>query len=260
MKALRKGDRGPLVKKWQYFLAGQGFNQVVADGIFGNLTYEATIEFQLRQGLRPDGIAGTFTLSRAGLMGFEIVKNPADNDPSGIHWPPKPLFSALTQVGYSDIFGRFEWKIKPEPNPESAIEITCDWELRNLVYIEIPYLKELPPYFPSRIRVHRKAARQIQNVFRQWEDAGLLSQIITYDGGYYPRMIRGSDNRLSAHSYGIAFDINASWNTLGTIPPPAGSRGSVRKLVEIANANGFFWGGHFQQRFDGMHFELSRFV
>jgi hypothetical protein len=45
MKALRKGDKGPYVKKWQYFLAGQGFTKIVADGVFGDKTHEATIEF-----------------------------------------------------------------------------------------------------------------------------------------------------------------------------------------------------------------------
>lgn len=31
----------------------------------------------------------------------------------------------------------------------------------------------------------------------------------------------------------------------------------ILKLVPIANAFGFFWGGHYQNRLDGMHFELA---
>jgi hypothetical protein len=96
-------------------------------------------------------------------------------------------------------------------------------------------------------------------MFRQWEDAGLFHLINTYDGGYFPRLMKGSEKSLSAHSYGIAFDINATWNALGTIPPAVGKRGSVRKLVEIAHQNGFYWGGHFQRQ-DGMHFEVARII
>jgi hypothetical protein len=31
----------------------------------------------------------------------------------------------------------------------------------------------------------------------------------------------------------------------------------VRELVPIANRLGFFWGGHFQNRLDGNHFEVA---
>jgi hypothetical protein len=36
-----------------------------------------------------------------------------------------------------------------------------------------------------------------------------------------------------------------------------GQHGSVRELVSIANEHGFFWGGHFDKRRDGMHFEVA---
>jgi hypothetical protein len=36
-----------------------------------------------------------------------------------------------------------------------------------------------------------------------------------------------------------------------------GARGCLRELVEIANGLGFYWGGHFSGRPDGMHFELA---
>ena len=44
---------------------------------------------------------------------------------------------------------------------------------------------------------------------------------------------------------------------LGTTPALVGRKGSVRELVEIANANGFYWGGHFTRK-DGMHFEVAQ--
>lgn len=31
----------------------------------------------------------------------------------------------------------------------------------------------------------------------------------------------------------------------------------MRELVPIANDFGFYWGGHFRSRLDGMHFEIA---
>jgi len=62
---------------------------------------------------------------------------------------------------------------------------------------------------------------------------------------------------LSNHAFGSAFDINASFNALGVEPARVGDRGCVRELVTIANDHGFYWGGHFAKRPDGMHFEVA---
>jgi hypothetical protein len=65
---------------------------------------------------------------------------------------------------------------------------------------------------------------------------------------------------LSNHAFGGAFDINDQWNGLGETPALVGARGCVRELVEIANRFGFFWGGHYSHRPDGMHFEIARLL
>ncbi len=259
MKVLQNGMKGADVKKWQYFLAGQGFSNVVADGDFGPETEKATRAFQQKIGLSVDGIVGTFTLAHAGTMGLELVKNPPDNNPEGIHWPHKPPFRSLSQSEYRQRFGDFTWQMKPGSNPGREIAITDNWEAEHIVLIDAPLFRTLPPYKASRMRVHRKVARQFEQLFRDWEKAGLHKLLLSYDGAYNPRMIRGSATNLSSHSYGIAFDINAAWNGLGVIPPKAGQKGSVRELVEIANEHGFYWGGHFS-RHDGMHFEVARIL
>ena len=259
MRALFKGLRGADVKKWQYFLAGQGFNKVIADGVFGPITSEATKFFQQQQGLVADGIVGTFTLSRAGILGFELVKNPPGSGKTGDNWPEKPVFRPFSQKEYQQRFGPFSWKLKTGHNPGREIEIKSPWAEENLVFINTPLLAPLPPYKAGRMRVHKKVAGQFENLFQQWEKARLKLLLLTYDGGFYPRMIRGSDSQISAHSYGIAFDINAQWNGLGRIPPKTGEEGSVRELVEIAHENGFYWGGHFTRK-DGMHFEVAKIL
>jgi hypothetical protein len=51
-----------------------------------------------------------------------------------------------------------------------------------------------------------------------------------------------------------------TWNNLGKIPARIGSEGSVRELVPVANDFGFYWGGHFKSRPDGMHFEVAKIL
>jgi hypothetical protein len=65
---------------------------------------------------------------------------------------------------------------------------------------------------------------------------------------------------LSNHAWGTAFDINVQWNGLGITPAFRNEAGSVRDLVEIAYQNGFYWGGWFKSRQDGMHFEVYKIV
>ena len=64
--------------------------------------------------------------------------------------------------------------------------------------------------------------------------------------------------QLSNHSFGSAFDINATQNWLGDMPAICGQKGAVRELVEAANRCNFYWGGHYGERKDGMHFEITR--
>lgn len=48
-----------------------------------------------------------------------------------------------------------------------------------------------------------------------------------------------------------------AYNPLGARPALVGQKGSVRELVPIANKWGFYWGGHYSGRKDGMHFEVA---
>jgi hypothetical protein len=173
MRVLRKDMKGPDVRKWQYFLIGQGFLTGKADGLFSK-------------------------------------------------------------------FG--------------------NWTKQNIVTVNIPQLKGIKGApTSSNIQFHRLAAQQVQAMFGAWEGAGLLDRILSclsWGGSYVPRLVRGGAS-LSNHAFGTAFDINVSCNRLGVQPALAGEEGSVRKLVPIANEHGFFWGGHYAKRTDGMHFEVA---
>ncbi len=128
--------------------------------------------------------------------------------------------------------------------------------------IRIPQLDGVPFGWggtsDGRLRVHRRCAEQFRKLFAAWDDAGLLPLLLTYDGAFAPRRIRGSTESLSAHAFGSAMDLNAAWNRLNRPPAPAGAKGSLVDLVPLANRHGFYWGGHFRQRPDAMHFEIAR--
>ena len=257
MKAITKGDKGPEVKKWQFFLYGQGYTDVSADGDFGDKSLKASIDFQAKNGLVANGIVDNATYLKAMQFGFQLVDDhPANTDENSSAWPPLPDFKPLTQTQLQAMFGKIEFTVNPDG---STIKITNGWEAANKVTIEIPQIKGLPPYNTNKISVHRLVAPQFQRLFNEWEKAGLTKLILSYDGSFLARLIRGNPTTLSNHAYGVAIDINYGWNKLGVIPALKGQVGSVRELVPIANSLGFYWGGHFSRN-DGMHFEIAKIM
>jgi hypothetical protein len=256
MKILKTGSKGIYVKNWQYFLLGLHLYEGKADGIFGIKTFEATIKFQKQNNLAADGIVGNRTIGAAMLQGFQVVKDDS-KEVSSINWPEKPLFKPLlSQQARQIMFGKFYFIPQPVPGNPENIQIIDGWEAENIVTIEIPQLKKITNG-SGKIKFNKIGSKQLLNLWQDWEDADLLHLIKTWHGSYVPRFIRGSRITLSNHAFGTAFDINYQWNRLGAIPALVGETGSVRELVSIANKNGFYWGGHFSGRPDGMHFELA---
>lgn len=78
-------------------------------------------------------------------------------------------------------------------------------------------------------------------------------------GGFNWRVIAGT-TRLSTHSFGIAFDVNAElgkyWLWTGAKEGAVGAYDNVipESLVTTLERFGFIWGGKWHH-FDGMHFE-----
>ena len=258
LPALRSGMRGDMVNAWQSFLNGQGFSPGGLDGIFGDKTVAATKAFQAKAGLAVDGVAGRETMLAAMQLGFELIEEPA-SDLSGSNFPPRPPFPALSStVARQTLFGRFDYTADPLPRDPEHIRVLGSWERDNIVAVAVPQLRRaLGPAAPASMQFHRLAAAQLAGLWADWEQAGLLGRILSYDGSYNPRFIRGSTTELSNHAFGTAFDINEAFNVMGTRPALVGQRGSVRELAPAAYKRGFFWGGLFGARADGMHFEIA---
>lgn len=110
----------------------------------------------------------------------------------------------------------------------------------------------MPPVIASKVHYNRIYCNKIiadplrkalQNIINR----GLTDELKEWNGCFIIRKSRTSD-RLSVHSWGLAVDINASTNRLGTI----GDMSS--ELVKCFTDADFSWGGHWQYP-DPMHFE-----
>jgi len=258
LAALRAGAVGARVYMWQSFLRGRDFDPGPVDGQFGDKTRAATIAYQTKYRLAPDGVVGQQTLLKAVSQGFELAQQPRD-DEKGSNFPPPPAFSPLTtNQERAQVFGTFDFVPAPTESDKEAVRILGSWERQNIVKVTVPQIQGVQG---ARGRdymwFHRLGAGQLQALWSAWGAAGLLKRVLTYEGSFNARFVRGSTTTLSNHAFGSGFDINYRWNRLGHIPALVGERGSVRELVSLANDHGFYWGGHWQGRKDGMHFELA---
>jgi hypothetical protein len=179
--------------------------------------------------------------------------------PGDINWPPRPNFNILTDTNGAreKALGRITWVHSNGDN----IRITNNWAAEHIVDVVIPQLANIRGGAGGRLKFHRVAAEPLRRLWAAWEAAGLLKFVLTFDGAWVPRTIRRKPTVLSNHAYGTAFDINAQWNGLLKIAALVGQQGSVRELVPLANAHGFYWGGHWNYDgkggSDGMHFEWA---
>lgn len=79
---------------------------------------------------------------------------------------------------------------------------------------------------------------------------GFADVLKTFDGCFNIRLVRGSNSAPSAHSYGLAIDINAEENPMGSELKTEFSL----DFVKCFTIQGFDWGGDFKTRKDPMHF------
>ena len=260
-------DLGADVCLWQKFLIAQGFSlpHSGADGQFGSETVQATRNFQTKQGIPSSGALDPRTQSAAVALGFvpqDSGARPSLSDPATqtASFPPRPGDLESPSVDQQQTrFGPIVFHMANDPAAPERIVITNEFTEAKIVSVHLPQLANMTdgPLSLS-IQWNRLAAPQLIGLWSAWDQAGLLSRVKTWEGSFAPRCVRGHIGELSNHAFGTAFDINFPWNVLGTVPALVGARGCVRELVSIANQFGFFWGGHFTNRLDGNHFEVSR--
>ncbi len=249
MKTIQPNSNGLEVKHWAAFLKKQSL-LAAETAVFDDNLKMATIAFQSSNNLDTDAVVGNNTLNAAKKLGFvDIFTN---------GFPNRPSFSIIgNNEARRSVLGAFEFKPDPAGDSPEDIVILGDWEDKNIVTVVIPQLIPLTHKNTGKARFHKFVVDNAMKLFADWEKEGLLNRITSWDGAHNARFARNSKSNLSAHSWGSAFDINAGENPLSKMPALIGQQGCVRELVEIANENGFFWGGHWSSPMDGMHFEWA---
>jgi hypothetical protein len=151
--------------------------------------------------------------------------------------------AVLPHMLIKDAFGEFAAR----PLPDGRLIVDPRWRRQNIVTRRVPLL--------GTVTCHRVLFPQLRAALRDINSAALGWAIDPdqYAGCYKTRFIDADPGgRLSHHSWGIAFDVNALENAYGTKANIDG------RLVEIIESHGFTWGGRWLIP-DGMHFEWVRF-
>jgi len=100
----------------------------------------------------------------------------------------------------------------------------------------------------SRITMNKDMIPAFTTAMQLVMERDLENHIKTYDGCFNIRLARGS-SRISTHAYGLAIDLNAATNRLGTV-------GNMNpELVKCFLEAGFVWGGKWKRK-DSMHFQF----
>lgn len=114
------------------------------------------------------------------------------------------------------------------------------------------------PALPVRLYCNKDLIKPLEAALRELiqndyaNKVGTLDdEILTFDGCFNIRLIRGSKTEPSVHSWGLAIDLNAYKNQLGQ--PVTFSK----ELLAVFRKHGFTCGADFK-RLDGMHFEYTK--
>lgn len=109
---------------------------------------------------------------------------------------------------------------------------------------------------PIRVSMLRPAAESLARVFENIRKADPdLYSLISTAGSLCVRRIRGSQNAVSTHSFGLAVDLNVD-GQLDNFTDGKTQLG-LTIMADFFAAEGWVWGAGFQRE-DSMHFEVSR--
>lgn len=105
------------------------------------------------------------------------------------------------------------------------------------------------------------ASDQLKKVATEFQNMPQFHKYLTNASSFYWRKVRGA-NRQSAHSYGIAIDINTSYSNYWLWSNPRCSETDKLRyenkipieIVRVFEKYGFIWGGRWYH-YDTMHFE-----
>jgi hypothetical protein len=160
------------------------------------------------------------------------------------------------QLTQSELQTRFNltWHVKP-----GTREVVVDEGWKRVMLVSI---RPVINGHAGAIWLHKDAAPAFAKFFELVHAAKLDDRILVFSGSFVPRFKRGTGGTspadLSRHSRGIAIDLNAAWNAMGTHGPKLGERGCLDELAPLAYECGIVWGGDWKgASIDKMHYELG---
>lgn len=228
IKTIQKGDVSEEVKQWQLFLQSAGYKIPVVDGAFGPATERETLKFQLKHGLKADGIVGPGT--------WKFVTNVSNNTPLSQKWPKQDYTSMCNFYG---------------PVGE------------NMTQLELPYPMKLAwdtGTIVKRISCHEKCSRAFYSVFEKTlktygKDISKL-KLDLFGGCVNVRRMRGGSS-WSIHSWGAAIDLDPDNNQLKWGKEKASFAKPVyNDFWKIVESEGGTSLGR-ARNFDWMHFQFA---
>jgi len=127
------------------------------------------------------------------------------------------------------------------------------WQHDSLATVTLPFPLRLCWDHSSvikHVKCHKRLAKTFDVIFSTIEANKLQSKVSSFGGCFAFRQQR-TGAKLSAHSWGIAIDLNPESN-------PQGSHGNMDPdLIEIFRDAGFTWGGDWPGKTqDPMHFQF----
>jgi Putative peptidoglycan binding domain len=230
MEALKKGSFGEEVKQWQLFLQSAGYKIPYVDGAFGPETERETLKFQLKNGLKADGIVGPKT--------WKFVTNVSKNTPLSQKWPKQDYNSMVNFYG---------------PVGE------------NQTQLEVPYKLKLawaPSTTLTKVTCHQKIAKSLYTIFentlKTYGEKEISKLRLDIFGGILNvRKMRGGSS-WSIHSWGAAMDLDPDNNQLRWGKDKASFAKPVyNDFWKIVEAEG--WVSLLKERnMDAMHIQAAR--
>ena len=229
MKTLEKGDVNDEVKQWQLFLQSAGYKIPYVDGAFGPATERETFKFQLKNGLKADGVVGPKT--------WKFVTVVSNNTPLSERWPKQDYNSMVNFYG---------------PVGE------------NMTKLEVPYKLKLAwetDTTLTKISCNQKVAKSLYTIFENTlktygEKEVIRLKLDMFGGCVNVRKMRGGSS-WSIHSWGAAVDLNPDNNQLKWNKPRATfSKAEYNDFWKIVETEGWTSLGR-ARNFDWMHFQAA---
>jgi len=239
----------------QRLLMRNGVNPGRIDGICGQNTIRAIIDFQSRFLSRPDGRVDpngkTLRYLNEGSQQMPGQKNPVSPNPTQIMTArvPKPSRELINQ-GLVSVSNAFMIQMLGQPRESYSADcqpMTNSILRRHVVTQSVGLFRAtgLRPAVDSLVAAMAQIQREQPAIYAILGTAGMLCC----------RYVRGSQTAISNHSWGTAIDftLNGVLDRRGDDQVQIG----LTLIAPIMNQHGWYWGVAFRTE-DAMHFEASR--